>query len=142
MLIPNPHNEKLTFFNEVLCELFNSEYDYLPPYEFKNYVISQCQMRWKVRQDVKAAVKLCNELIEDSNSESGYAINIRKFQEYPSKPCVSYVKCAENTKEYWWKFVEDIREMSQLRERSSKLYNKDHRTRAMSFPFMRSSFSY
>ena len=52
------------FFNEVLCELFNSVYDYLPPYEFKNYAINQRQMRWKVRQDVKAAVKLCNELIE------------------------------------------------------------------------------
>ena len=64
MLIPNLHNEKLTFFNEVLCELFNSVYDYLPPYEFKNYAINQRQMRWKVRQDVKAAVKLCNELIE------------------------------------------------------------------------------
>ena len=102
MLIPNPHNEKLTFFNEVLCELFNSVYDFLPPYEFKNYVISQRQMRWKVCQDVKAAVKLCNELIEDSNSKSGYAINIRKFQEYLSKP-VSNVKYAENTKENLWK---------------------------------------
>ena len=33
MLIANPHYEKLTFFNEVLYELFNSVYDYLPPYE-------------------------------------------------------------------------------------------------------------
>ena len=48
MLIPNPHNEKLKFFNEVLCELFNSVYDFLPPSQFKNYVISQRQMRWKV----------------------------------------------------------------------------------------------
>ena len=125
--MPNLHNEKLTFFNEVLCELFNSVYDYLALYEFKNYVISQRQMRWNVRQDVKAVVKLCNELIEDSNSKSGCAINIRKFQEYPSQPCVSNVKCAENTKEYLWKFEEDIREkISQLRERSSTLYNKDH----------------
>ena len=60
-------------------------------------MISQRQMRWKVCQDVKAAVKLCNELIKDPNSKSGYAINIRKFREYPSKPCVSNVKCAENT---------------------------------------------
>ena len=86
---------------EVLCELFNSVYDYLPPYEFTNYVISQCQMRWGVCQDIRAAAKLCNdhELIDDSNSKSGYAINITKFQEYPNKPCGSYVKCAENTKE-------------------------------------------
>ena len=68
MLIPNPHNEKLTFSNEVLYELLNSVYDYQLP--------------------------------QDSNSKSGYAINIRKFQEYPSKPRVSNVKCAQNTKEY------------------------------------------
>ena len=64
-------------------------------------VISQCQMRWGVCQDIRAAAKLCNdhELIDDSNSKSVYAINITKFQEYPNKPCGSYVKCAENTKE-------------------------------------------
>ena len=50
-------------------------------------------MRWKVCQDVRAAVKLYNELIEDSNSISSYAINIRKFQEYPSKHCASNDKC-------------------------------------------------
>ena len=61
------------FFNEMLCELFNSVYDYLPPYEFTNYVISQYQMSWGVCQDVRATVKLCNdyELIDDSNSKSG-----------------------------------------------------------------------
>ena len=127
MLIPNPRNKKLKVFNEVLCELFNSVNDFLPPFQFKNYVISQCQMRWKVCQDVRAVVKLCNELIEDSNGKSGYAISIRKLQEYPSKPCVSDVKCAENTKAYLWKFVEDIKEkMWQLRERSSKLYHTNH----------------
>ena len=71
------------FFNEVLCELFNSVYDYLPPYYIKNYVISQCQMRWEVCQDVRPAVKLCNEFINDSNSKSGYVRNIRKFQINP-----------------------------------------------------------
>ena len=47
-----------------------------------------------------AAAKLFNELIQDPNSKSGYAINVRKFQEYPTKLCVSNVKCAENTKVY------------------------------------------
>ena len=76
------------FVNEVLCELFNSVYDYLPPYEFRNYVINQYKMRWGVCQDIRAAVELCNdhELIDDSNSKSGYAINMTKFQEYPNKP--------------------------------------------------------
>ena len=100
---PNSHSIRphCDCFNEVLCELFKSVYDYLPPYEFTNYVISQCQMRWGVCQNIRAAAKLCNdhELIDDSNSKSGYAINITKFQEYPNKPCGSYVKCAENTKE-------------------------------------------
>ena len=36
------------------------------------------------------------------------------------------LNCIENTKEYLGKFVEAIREMSQLRERPLKLYNKDH----------------
>ena len=70
---------------------------------------------------------LCKELIEDSNSKSGYAINTRKFQEYPSKPFVSRVKCAENTKAYLWNFVEgEKNKILQLKEKSSKLYNKDH----------------
>ena len=127
MLIPNPHNEKLVYFNEVLREMFDSVYDFLHPSEFKNYVIYQRQMRWKVYQDVRDASQLCKELIKDSNSKGGYAINIRKFQEYPSKPCVSDVKCAENTKAYLWNFVEGVEnKILQLKEKSSKLYNKDH----------------
>jgi hypothetical protein len=54
-------------------------------------------MRWKICQDVKAANSLFNELVGDSNSKSGYAMNIRKFRKYPAKPTVSDVKCAENT---------------------------------------------
>ena len=50
-----------------------------------------------IYQGVKALNKLWSELIEDSNSKSGHAINIRKYQEYPSKPCVLDVKCADST---------------------------------------------
>lgn len=77
----------------MLCELFNSVYEFLPPSEFSNYVISQYQMRRGVGQDVRAAIKLCNdhELFDDSNSKSGYAINITNFQEYTNKPCVPNV---------------------------------------------------
>ena len=51
MFVPNLHNEKLVYFNEVLREMFDSVYDFLHPSEFKNYVICQQQMRWKVYQD-------------------------------------------------------------------------------------------
>ena len=51
---------------------------------------------------------------------------------------MSDVKCAENTKAYLWKFVEGIKEMSQLRERSSKLYHTNqqipaHKSNELSF---------
>ena len=125
MLIPNPFNEKLTFFNEVLHLLFKSVYEFLPLSEFKSYVISQRQIRWQLCQQVEKISKVYDDLIVNKESKNGHALNVKKYQVYPSKPTVQDVKSAENTKDHLWSFTHKIESnIKELKERCSNLYNK------------------
>ena len=83
-----------------------------------------------ISQDVRAAVKLYNELIEDSNSISSYAINIRKFQEYTNKHCASNDKCKALRRCH--KYGKDLQSYTTQ-------ITRFQRTRAVSFPFMKST---
>jgi len=125
MLIPNPFNEKLKFFNEILHLLFKSVYEFLHPSEFKSYVISQRQIRWQLCQEVDKISKVYDDLIVNKESKNGHALNVKKYQVYPSKPTVHDVKSAENTKDHLWNFTQKIESnIKELKERCSNLYNK------------------
>ena len=125
MLIPNPHNEKLKFFNEVLHLLFKSVYEFLPPSEFKSYVISQRQIRWQIGQEVEKISKVYNDLIVNKESKNGHALNVKRYQVFPSKPTVQDVKSAENTKDHLWNFIQQIEtNIKEIKERTSNLFNK------------------
>ncbi len=76
--IPNPLTDQLEFFNQTLEELYNSSYDLMAPIQFKEYVISQRTVRWKITKDCEKQRKRVMSII-DPDSKDGNAINVVRF---------------------------------------------------------------
>ena len=93
------------FVNEVLCELFNSVYDYLPPYEFRNYVINQYKMRWGVCQDIRAAVELST--IQIAKVVMSLTLRNSKNIRISLEGLMWNVLETQRNDNFLWKFVED-----------------------------------
>ena len=68
----------MEFYNKVLCELFESIYDLIAPLQFKNYVIEQRIMQWKIWNTI-ASLKNSFQNIFNDESRDGNAKNVQKF---------------------------------------------------------------
>ena len=64
-------------------------------------------------------------MIVNKESKNGHALNVKRYQVFPSKPTVQDVKSAENTKDHLWNFIQQIEtNIKEIKERTSNLFNK------------------
>ena len=85
------------YYNEVLQSIYKSSYELIAfPLQFREYVISQQTLRWKVQTLLKSNERNADRLIVDG--KSGQSQNIKKYSgEDTSHFTVKDVKRAENS---------------------------------------------
>ena len=89
--------ETEVYYNEVLKSIYKSSYELIAsPLKFREYVISQRILRWKVKSLLKSDEQNANRLIVDG--KSGQSQNIKKYSGEDT-PCFTAkdVKRAENS---------------------------------------------
>ena len=89
--------ETEVYYNEVLQSIYKSSYELIAsPLQFREYVISQRILRWKVKSLLKSDEQNANKLIVDG--KSGQSQNIKKYSgEDTSHFTAKDVKRAENS---------------------------------------------
>ena len=127
LYIPNPHNDQLQFYNQLLFDLYHTTYELISPMQFKNYVISQRYHRWLIMKEARA-VDLFYRNFASADSMEGNAINLRNYtnDDYSSFTARD-VKRVENTYSYLQqlqrKLVSVKEKITKLR---SNLYDMNH----------------
>ena len=79
-ILPNPHNKRLTYFNSIVEEIYNSVYQHLGS-GFHKYLAQQQQFRWSVYQDLTA---ISTTVKSYENGKDGVSQNIIRYQGMPS----------------------------------------------------------
>ena len=89
--------ETEVYYNEVLQSIYKSSYEVIAsPLQFREYIISQRILRWKVKSLLKSDEQNANRLIVDG--KSGQSQNIKKYSgEDTSHFIAKDVKRAENS---------------------------------------------
>lgn len=75
-LVPNPHSKKLKFFNSIVRQIYESAFCHKQT-GFKNYLLEQQQMRWKLNKQIDDLSHKANNLLK--NEKYGVCQNIKKF---------------------------------------------------------------
>ena len=75
-LLPNPHTERLKFYNSVVPQIYESSF-VSKQAGFKQYLLEQQQMRWQLNTKIKALSDKENNLLRNENW--GVCQNITKF---------------------------------------------------------------
>ena len=76
--IPNPLTQQLSFYNNVLTEIYGSSFEIMAPLQFKDYVTSQQITRWKIEKDVTHLKQKVQNVL-NSKSKDGRAQNVARF---------------------------------------------------------------
>ena len=75
---PNPLTQQLSFYNNVLTEIYGSSFEIMAPLQFKDYVTSQRITRWKIEKDVTHLNQKVQNVL-NSESKDGRAQNVARF---------------------------------------------------------------
>ena len=111
--LPTALKESHIFFNQLLHELFEEIYDLLSPVQFKDYVISQRVIRWKLVSTVEEIKKSFNDLLVTHSS--GYGENVVKYtSEEASQFTVKDLRRPENTSKIIKELLVKINDASSL----------------------------
>ena len=76
LVIPEPLTDQLKFYNNLTQELYTSCYGAVSTLQFREYLLSQCIVRWRIKMSVEKIQKKFENLCF---SNDGNAINIRKY---------------------------------------------------------------
>ena len=76
--IPNPLTQQLSFYNNVLTEVYGSSFEIMAPLQFKDYITSQRITRWKIEKDVTHLKQKVQNVL-NSESKDGRAQNVARF---------------------------------------------------------------
>ncbi len=79
-ILPNPHTKRLTYFNSIVEEIYNSAHQQLGS-GFDKYLAQQQQFRWGVHQDLTA---ISTTVKSYENGKDGVSQNIIRYQGLPS----------------------------------------------------------
>lgn len=75
-LLPNPHTDRLKFYNSVVKQIYESSFASKQA-GFKQYLLNQQQMRWQLNTKIQALSDKENNLLR--NEKWGVCQNIKKF---------------------------------------------------------------
>ena len=118
--------ESHIFFNKLLHELSEEIYDLFSPVQFKDYVISQRVIRWKLVSTVEKIKKSFDDLLVTHSS--GYGENVVKYtSEEASQFTVKDLRRSENTSKIIEELLVKINDASSLiTTYSSNLFDSNH----------------
>ncbi|CAB3990804.1 Hypothetical predicted protein [Paramuricea clavata] len=118
-ILPNPHTKRLTYFNSIVEEIYNSAYQHLGS-GFDKYLAQQQQFRWSLHQDL-TAISMTVKSYE--NGKDGVSQNIIRYQGMPSDVKDSDVHRSEATLQILRGSESKISVLlAKLRERKEHLY--------------------
>ena len=119
--IPNPHNERLTYFNKVTERIYEESYnDFKHPKEFENYNITTRRWRYAMETEWEELDKMVNSDLHADNN--GRAHNIKRYKQLPgmSMPA-DLVRCGQ-TIEYMDLLIEKTKNFESKLRAKIKLY--------------------
>ena len=87
--IPNPHNEKLKFYNQVTKEICKSGAEKSCRGDFEHYLIDQRQYRWTTHLQITNLETRYHKLIIDKITTDGWGKNVQRLKFFPSNPTQS-----------------------------------------------------
>ena len=121
--LPTALKESHIFFNQLLHKLFEEIYDLLSPAQFKDYVISQRVIHWKLMFTVE---KSFDDLLVTHSS--GYGENVVKYtSEEASQFTVKDLRRSENTSKIIKELLVKINDASSLiTTYHSNLFDSNH----------------
>ena len=123
LVIPEPLTDHLKFYNNLTQELYTSCYGAVSTLQFREYLLSQRIVRWRIKMSVEKIQKKFENLC---SSNDGNAINIRKYtaeevSQATSKDC----KRVENSIDIVEKFNISVQEnINSTREQRGMLTGK------------------
>ena len=88
--IPNPLTPQIQFNNDVLAELYNASFELMTTCQFKEYVISQRIIRWRIRKKTDELLQKINNVLDKDN----HAIHVVHF----SQECLSKITAGDMAK--------------------------------------------
>ena len=113
--------ESHIFFNQLLHELFEEIYDLLSPVQFKDYVISQRVIRWKLVSTVEKIKKSFDDLLVTHSSE--YGENVVKYTSEEATSSLNLLKeiVAKNKSGLDEKIIKQVEKSEMLSSISLKI---------------------
>ena len=76
--IPNPHTDRLKFYNETTKELYEKSFsDFRSPQDFHNFCISERKWRFEIQKEAENKEKVVFE--ETKSDHGGLAKNVKKI---------------------------------------------------------------
>ena len=124
--LPTALKESHIFLNQLLHELFEEIYDLLSPVQFKDYVISQIVIRWKLVSTVEKIKKSFDDLLVTHSSR--YGENVVKYtSEEACQFTVKDLRRSENTSKIIKELLVKINDASSLiTTYRSNLFDSNH----------------
>jgi len=124
-LYPNPHSERLQFYNNVTPVIFNESFkDFSSKERFQNYLITERRWRFEIESKINSITeKVAHISTNSTNQSNGTAYNIQRLQKIPldvNSNDVSRGKRALSALESMKNTCEDL--SNTLLERKKKCY--------------------
>lgn len=113
-LIPNPHSERLQFYNNLTPSLYLESYpEFSSKERFTNFLITERKWRYDTEQQVKSFMSMLDNI--QSNDKSGFSHNFQRLQRIPADAnsedvlrCRNVISSLENLRDKCQKLLDNL----------------------------------